>query len=112
VFRLSESNICDQHTTLTYSQFISIKLQRKKIKTCCAQSFLGLVTNTTQDRMDIRENEKIKTKQLVCNFNQNNGKKENRNGIGEKCIALFAQMPEANNAEMCIYIVHCVFRGQ
>jgi hypothetical protein len=56
----------------------------------------------TQDRVDVRENGKIKTKQLVYNFDQNNGKKENRNGIGQKCIALFAQRPEANNAELCI----------
>jgi len=88
VFKLFDSHICDQHTTLTYSQFISFKLRRKKIKTCCALLFLGLVKNITQSRMDVRENGKIKRKQLVHNFDQNNGKKENRNGIGQKCIDL------------------------
>jgi len=38
--------------------------------------------------MNVRENGKIKRKQLVHNFDQNNGKKENRNGIGQKCIDL------------------------
>jgi hypothetical protein len=102
VFTLFDSHICDQHTTLTYSQFVSFELRGTKIKTCCALSFLGLVANMTQDRTDVRENGKIKTKQLVHNFDQNNGKKENRNGIGQKCIAHFAQRPEANNAELCI----------
>jgi len=53
-----------------------------------------------QDRMDIRENGKIKTNQLEHSLDQNNGKKENRNGIEEKCIALFVQMREANNVEL------------
>jgi hypothetical protein len=44
----------------------------------------------TQDRVDVREIGKIKTKQLVHNFDKNNGKKENRNGIRQKCIALGA----------------------
>lgn len=48
------------------------------MKICSVLSFLGLVTNITQDRMDIREKRKIKTI----------GKKENRNGNGQKCIAL------------------------
>jgi hypothetical protein len=52
------------------------------MKVCCVLSLLVLVTNMTQDRMDVRENGKIKTKQLAHNFEQNNGKKENRNGIG------------------------------
>ena len=56
----------------------------------------------TQDRMDIREDEEFKTKQLVRKFDKNNGKKENRRGMGQKCIARFAQRPEANNAEQCI----------
>jgi len=40
------------------------------MKVCCVLLFLVSVTNMTQDRMDVRENGKIKTKQLAHNFEE------------------------------------------